>query len=115
MRAALALLILLTLAAVRDATADESGRPLVNVQVLTGMSRKELMKEMQAWNKALGVRCTKCHQSMAKAELDDTREKKWSREMARLVKSLNAELGPGKMSCYSCHRGALTPLLQPLE
>jgi hypothetical protein len=34
-----------------------------NIKVLSGLSDNEISREMQAWTKALGERCTFCHEA----------------------------------------------------
>jgi hypothetical protein len=87
----------------------------------TGQQVQALMRTFTA---ALGVECTHCHvgtpQERAK---DDKPEKAKARKMIQMVAAINDDLlkgfgepaapGTAKVTCFTCHRGALKPLTAP--
>ncbi len=79
----------------------------VNLQALKGMDKKAVMKEMAAWNKALGVKCLECHVSMKELDKEDKPAYGIARKMVALTKTINEALGSNGMTCYGCHRGSL--------
>ena len=79
-----------------------------NIKVLTTLSDAELAREMQAWTKALGERCTFCHEGSDYAS-DANPKKETARKMAQMVMAINKTYLDGKGSCVLCHRGASTP------
>jgi len=80
---------------------------LKNIKVLTDLSETELNTEMQNWVKALGVRCSFCHQLNDYAA-DDNEHKDIARKMATMVRSVNSQFfqsAERKVRCVVCHRG----------
>ena len=83
-----------------------------NLKVLPNdIPRQRLMGYMQAFNRALGVRCDHCHVD-DKAK-DEKPEKEVARAMLKMVMNLheNAKdfLPDGrdqKLNCWTCHRGS---------
>ena len=97
------------------------GAPPQNLQVLPkDMTRQDVTALMRTFTAALGVQCTHCHvgtpQERAK---DDLPTKAKARKMLTMVMAINTdpmEVKPGepnKVTCYTCHRGALKPLIAP--
>ena len=102
-----------------------------NLQVLPAdIGPFELSQVMRSFTKALGVRCQHCHvgtEEMSLSEFDfvsDANEhKNIAREMMRMVRTINNELLAGiegpheaegiRVTCYTCHRGGVTPLTRP--
>ena len=95
--------------------------PPTNLQVLPKeMTRAEVTALMRTFTVALGVQCSHCHvgtpQERAK---DDLPTKATARKMLKMAMAINTDtLGvkpgePNKVTCYSCHRGALKPLTAP--
>jgi hypothetical protein len=114
-----------------------------NVQVLPHtMSRDELIRTMQRFTQALGVRCDHCHVAIAttpKPEFDfpsDEKEaKRVARVMIRMVHDINGEWlerveeaenphesgaeveeAPSdvpRVNCWTCHRGHKEPEMPP--
>jgi photosynthetic reaction center cytochrome c subunit len=107
---------------VAAAHAQSTARQPENVQVLTGMSIKELRAEMVMMSDALDVKCSHCHVQGNWAS-DDNRNKIAARKMLQMTKSLNelyfatapATEGTtiGHVTCYTCHRGAARPINAP--
>ena len=79
-----------------------------SIKVLTAMSDADIAKEMQAWTKALGERCTYCHEGNDYAS-DANPKKETARKMATMVTAINKTYLDGKASCMLCHRGVAVP------
>jgi len=102
-----------------------------NLQVLPEDIRPfELSQVMRSFTKALGVRCQFCHvgtEEMSLGEFDfvsdDNEHKNTAREMMRMVWAINNDLLAGidglheaegmRVTCYTCHRGSVTPQTRP--
>jgi hypothetical protein len=94
-----------------------------NLKVFTGMSRPELMRNMQLIRASLGVRCEYCHVETEDGfdfASDAKEQKVEAREMIEMTKKIN-EIGfkgrPLGAGCYTCHQGherpnSLVPLPQ---
>lgn len=95
--------------------------PAQNLQVLPkDMPRPEITALMRTFTAALGVQCTHCHVGTPQERFkDDLPTKASARKMLKMVLAMNADpLGvkpgePNKVTCYTCHRGALKPLTAP--
>ena len=95
--------------------------PLQNLQVLPKeMTRPEVTALMRTFTQALGVQCTHCHVGSPQERFKDEKEQKaTARKMLKMVMAINVDpMGvkpgePNKVTCYSCHRGALKPLTAP--
>jgi len=98
-----------------------------NLQVLPKeWTTQQVTTMMRTFTAALGVMCDHCHvggpQDRAK---DDKPEKATARKMLQMVAAINEQLKdvgtppePGapptpKVTCYTCHRGAVKPLTAP--
>lgn len=101
---------------------------LRNAQVLPAEAGAEALRStMVAFARGLGVHCSYCHvggDDVPLAERDfasDANPKKAiARAMMRMTWQINTEtlsaipgLNQPRVTCYSCHRGAVTPLLRP--
>lgn len=101
-----------------------------NLQVLpTGISIDSLLETMAGFTRALGVRCTYCHEGRDAQPLDsinfasDVRPaKEKTRVMLRMVAAINGEhltrltarRNPAAtVGCFTCHRGIAVP--RPLQ
>ena len=104
-----------------------------NLQVLPqDISRDELLATMRSFTRSLGVRCDFCHAAKAEAapagerpEMDfpsDAKdEKRNARVMIRMTREINASwvsklehepndtAAPGRVVCWTCHRGKPQP------
>ncbi len=93
-----------------------------NLKVLKGVAGEDLKAVMQAWNKALGVKCFFCHKSKEGAPFsewdfvsDEKPEKNMTREMVRMTTDINKKWIGKKMksehtiNCNTCHRGEKVP------
>src|ERR1043165_1097006 len=96
-----------------------------NLQVLPkDMTRQQVTTKMRGMAAALGVECTHCHiggqQDRAK---DDNPKKAVARQMLKMTAAINNDLlkgvgeaapaGTDKVTCFTCHRGAIKPLTGP--
>ena len=98
-----------------------AGAPAQNLQVLPkDMPRADITALMRTFTAALGVQCNHCHVGTPQERFkDDLPTKATARKMLKMVMAINADpLGvkpgePNKVTCYSCHRGALKPLTAP--
>ena len=88
-------------------------QPLVNVQVLKGMTRPQIVARMQQINVQLGTACTFCHvQKDGRNDFpaEDKQHKLIAREMMRMVQTINEQAGMSAVSrqveCWTCHRGS---------
>lgn len=94
------------------------GAPLQNLQVLPkDMPRQEVTALMRTFTAALGVQCTHCHVGTPQERFkDDLPAKATARKMLKMAMALNADTfevkagEPNKVTCFTCHRGALKPL-----
>ena len=104
----------------------QAAAPLQNLQVLPkDMTRQQVTQLMRSFTAALGgVECTHCHvgtiQERAK---DDNPKKAVARKMIQMTAAINNEMlkgvgeaaaaGTAKVTCFTCHRGAIKPLNAP--
>jgi hypothetical protein len=96
--------------------------PPQNLQVLPKtMTRQEVTALMRTVTAALGVQCNHCHVgSPADRAKDDLPAKLLARKMFAMTMTINNDLmkdigtpaaeGKSKVTCFTCHRGALKPL-----
>jgi len=91
-----------------------AGEAFKNVQVLKDVPADQLFPAMQFIAASLGVECDHCHVARA-PEKDDKDAKKTARKMMQMMASINegSFRGAREVTCYSCHRGALTPATIP--
>ena len=96
-----------------------------NLQVLPkDMTRQQVTQLMRTFTAALNVECDHCHvgtqQERAK---DDNPKKGIARKMIQMTDAINKDLlkgigdpapaGAAKVTCFTCHRGAIKPLTAP--
>lgn len=105
--------------------AESTQKPLMaeqyfkNVQVLRGISVKELMDTMGFFAASLGENCTFCHVEESSGDwskyADDNANKQTARKMILMMNAINRSYfgGHRMLTCYSCHRGGETPRLTP--
>lgn len=117
-----ALVCCVAIGAVVTSAQEQGGRGApapTNLQVLpSDMSMQQVTQLMQRVRQALGVQCTHCHVGgPAERAKDDLPTKTIARNMMRMVQTLNQNLGgtteAPKVTCYTCHRGALKPATAP--
>lgn len=88
------------------------GQPPKNLKILPP---DNLMGVMRSYTVALGVRCDACHIQGDFAS-DENPKKNTARMMIAMVNDINAKFPADaklKVTCYTCHRGAATPLSAP--
>jgi hypothetical protein len=100
-----------------------------NLQVLPKtITRAELVPIMRGFALQLGVRCEHCHvgegPDLSKFDFasDSKPKKAVARQMLKMMTALNAQVagigdpapaGAQKITCFTCHRGAVKPLTAP--
>ena len=120
--------LLAAVASAQPTTAPAAAPPgFKNLQVLSkDITRDQLMQNMKFFAQSLGVRCVHCHVGEEGKPLstfdfasDAKKEKQVARAMLRMVHKINSEefgvkdFKDVKVTCYTCHRGALKPLTAP--
>lgn len=100
---------------------ESAERVFDNVTTLTNLTASELLGTMKAFNEALGVRCTFCHEA-GRWESDMNHHKGITHGMIRMTHQINAvdlvraEADEGsRITCYTCHRGRTRPQLNPAD
>ena len=122
MRLLLALSLLSFCALAQDAPKKEGAKkglgPFAdpkNLKVLK-ISGEQLRDTMRAFNTALGVQCGHCH-AQGDFSSDANPKKEMARTMIGMTREINGHFpsseGTMKVRCYTCHRGAVTPLTTP--
>jgi hypothetical protein len=88
-----------------------------NVQMLGDLPAARVLRTMQAFTRALGVACTKCHVP-GQFESDEKDDKGVTRDMMKMTRAINedylkkiAALADDKpnVNCNTCHRGQAKP------
>lgn len=116
--------VVIGLAASQQTPPPGGRKPLpepTNLQVLPKTTtRAQLTPIMRRISGALGVDCTHCHVSMTDNAPDDKPAKAIARKMLKMTMQINDEMlkdvgtpapaGEQKVTCFTCHRGALKPL-----
>ena len=103
--------------------------PPANLQVLPkDIPRPQLLQAMQAFNQALGVQCSHCHQFIGPGDpmndmaSDVKPQKNAARAMLRMVQAINPQVASGvnktaetatRVGCWTCHRGQAIPETPP--
>ena len=116
-----------SLASAQPTPAPPPAPKFKNLKVLPAdISREQLTTTMKGFSQSLGVRCSFCHVGEEGKPLstydfasDSNTHKNIARAMMRLTWRLNAQDLPaieglhgdktGKVTCYTCHRGAKAP------
>ena len=96
-----------------------------NLQVLPkDWTLQQVQQQMRGFAAALGVECLHCHVgTMQERFKDDNPKKGIARKMIQMTNAINADLlkgigdpaaaGVNKVTCFTCHRGAIKPLNAP--
>lgn len=103
-------------------SAQAQARPTTNLQVLPKTwTTADIQPVMQGVAAALGVQCTHCHER--DRSLDTKPQKLVARKMFEMTHHINHEhlkgigepapAGQEKVTCFTCHRGALKPATVP--
>jgi len=103
--------------------------PPANLQVLPkDIPRPQLLQTMQAFNQALGVQCSHCHQFVGPGDpmndmaSDVKPQKNAARAMMRMAAAINPQVATGvnktpetatRVGCWTCHRGQAIPETPP--
>jgi hypothetical protein len=123
MRLLLTLAIFLPVCALSQ-DAPKKGPPIPepkNLKLLKGMTGEQVIETMRSFRVALGVQCTYCHVPATGGgppdfASDENPKKEIARSMLSMAREINAKFpqdGKRRVSCYTCHRGAATPLTAP--
>jgi hypothetical protein len=128
MRIAIAAAVVLacTVAAI-GRTEPQLPRTFTNLQVLPKtITGAALVNMMKGFTSALGVRCEHCHEggpdlATFNFASDSVPAKITARRMMQLTATIDGDLLKGigdaarqpKVTCFTCHRGARTPLTAP--
>jgi photosynthetic reaction center cytochrome c subunit len=85
-----------------------------NIQVLKGVPAEQIFPTMQFVTASLGVECEFCHVQNA-FEKDDKKNKQTARKMMEMMFAINKDNFEGhrEVTCYSCHRGSVSPQAIP--
>ena len=102
---------------------------ITNLQVLPKTTtRAEILPVMKGFALNLGIRCEHCHvgegNDLSKFDFasDAKPAKAVARQMMKMVTALNTQVegigdpapaGTAKITCFTCHRGAVKPLTAP--
>ena len=103
--------------------------PPANLQVLPkDIPRPQLLQTMQAFNQALGVTCSHCHQFIGPGDpmndmaADVKPQKNAARAMMRMAAAINPQVATAvnktpdtatRVGCWTCHRGQAIPETPP--
>ena len=119
-------LFLSTIATAQQPGSAGATRP--KLEVLQALPETQLFPVMNLLAQSLGVRCDHCHVQATPDlsrtpsnvggwvwERDDKPAKRRAREMMQMVVDLNARAfrGEARVTCYTCHRGAMEPSRLP--
>src|SRR6266404_6269515 len=82
-----------------------------NLKVLK-IEPAQIIPTMRAFAAALGVECVHCHVDK-NFPSDDNPKKEIARNMILMSREINGKFPDGQrhVSCYTCHRGEVTPKL----
>ena len=104
---------------------QQAARVPQNLQVLPkDMTFQQVQQTMRTFTAALGVECSHCHVgTMQERAKDDNPKKAIARKMLQMTAAINKDLlkdvgepaadGANKVTCFTCHRGAIKPLTAP--
>src|SRR5436190_14059450 len=90
-----------------------------NVQVLKGIPVDEFMDTMGMFSASLSLNCIDCHVAESVGTwdkfADETALKRTARKMMLMVSAINKDnfSGVRSVTCYTCHRGDLRPVILP--
>jgi hypothetical protein len=116
MRLLLSLAFVISLSAQAPQEAPKQGGgppPPKNLKVLK-VQGPELIALMRSYTVALGKQCGECHMGRDFAS-DENPKKEIARQMIVMAQDINAKFPDGKqhVTCYTCHRGDVMPLMAP--
>ncbi len=98
------------------APGETAGHYYKSVHVLKDLPANQLVPAMQVIAYSLNVRCTYCHDPEGFERESTKPAYAAGRQMIAMVLDLNQKNfhGETKVSCYTCHSGALVPAISPL-
>lgn len=99
--------------AAQPAMPKKASEAFKNVKVMGDIPADQWFDTMSYFDDALGVNCDHCHKNPFEA--DAKPEKAKARQMIRMVREMNEKYfaGERKVTCNSCHNGALKPVSIP--
>jgi hypothetical protein len=106
-------------AAATPATPQMSDKVFKNVQVLKGITVDEFMGTMGVYTTSLSLCCGNCHvgagTSNPRWDDDSNPRKRMARTMTIMVQNINKTNFGGRqvVTCWTCHRGQLSPSVTP--
>jgi photosynthetic reaction center cytochrome c subunit len=105
-------------AAATPATPQMSDKVFKNVQVLKGITVDEFMGTMGVFTTSLSLCCGNCHTGAGTSNPkweDDPPRKRTARAMVAMVQNINKTSFGGRqvVTCWTCHRGQLSPSVTP--
>src|SRR5215831_17204583 len=105
-------------AAATPATPQMSDKVFKNVQVLKGIPVDEFMGTMGVFTTSLSLCCGNCHTGAGTSNPkweDDPPRKRTARAMVAMVQNINKTNFGGRqvVTCWTCHRGQLSPSVTP--
>jgi hypothetical protein len=88
---------------------QSAGGHYKNIQIVKNIPETEVTPLMGSFQTALGVTCEYCHSQSAYDK--DLEKKVIARRMLSMVQDLNRQQFGGRptVTCFTCHRGKLTP------
>ena len=102
-------------AQIKGHESDPAENIFQNVQILKTLTAQQFVTRMEAYGRALGMRCSDCHVTSNFAS-DTVRAKKTARVMTQIVADINAQEmpkmnanNPPQVSCMTCHHGMNQP------
>src|SRR5450755_2797728 len=86
-----------------------------NIQTLKGIPADQLIPSMQFIAASLGVECEFCHVQHA-FDKDDKKTKLAARKMMTMMMQIDTDnfKGEREVTCYTCHRGSVNPVVIPV-
>jgi photosynthetic reaction center cytochrome c subunit len=105
-------------AAATPATPQISDKVFKNIQVLKGIPVDEFMGTMGVFTTSLSLCCGNCHTGAGTSNPkweDDPPRKRTARAMVAMVQNINKTNFGGRqvVTCWTCHRGQLSPAVTP--
>jgi photosynthetic reaction center cytochrome c subunit len=105
-------------AAATPPTPQMSDKVFKNVQVLKGIPVDEFMGTMGVFTTSLSLCCGNCHTGAGTSNPkweDDPPRKRTARAMVAMVQNINKTSFGGRqvVTCWTCHRGQLSPSVTP--
>jgi hypothetical protein len=96
-----------------DGRGRQTATTFKNIKVFEGLNDEQIDDAMMYMRASLGVQCEHCHDDKDWS-LDTKEEKRTARQMIRMVREINRQLGDDlAVSCYTCHRGRARPTTAP--